>query len=146
MTTEAKNPWERTFWRLLAREAEIGAAAPEVAAAARRLYERLAQQLTPLVGAEGVGAVCARSVHLVQRKFPWVGSVRTSDRLANQKFTAVQQSMEQQEPAVAREAAVAVLATVAELLASFIGEGLTIRLLREAWPDEFAGGTVEEIT
>jgi hypothetical protein len=38
------------------------------------------------------------------------------------------------------------LTTVGELLASFIGEGLTTRLLREAWPDDFAADTVEEIT
>ena len=34
--------------------------------------------------------------------------------------------------------------TVSELLASFIGESLTTRLLREAWPDDFAGDTTEE--
>jgi hypothetical protein len=53
-------------------------------------------------------------------------------------------SLEQQEPAAATEAAVALLATVSELLALFIGESLTTRLLREAWPDDFAGDTTEE--
>jgi len=37
-----------------------------------------------------------------------------------------------------------VLATASELLASFIGVGLTTRLLRKAWPDDFAGDTAEE--
>jgi hypothetical protein len=53
-------------------------------------------------------------------------------------------SLEQQEPAAATEAAVALLATVSELLTLFIGESLTTRLLREAWPDDFAGDTTEE--
>ena len=52
--------------------------------------------------------------------------------------------LEQQEPAAAADAAVAVLAMAGELLASFIGEGLTTRLLREAWPDDFAADDAEE--
>ena len=58
---------------------------------------------------------------------------------ADGPFARVQASLEQQEPAVATQAAVAVLTTAGELLASFIGENLTTRLLHEAWPDEFAG-------
>jgi hypothetical protein len=39
-----------------------------------------------------------------------------------------------------------VLATASELLASFIGESLTTRLLCNAWPDDFAADTTEENT
>jgi hypothetical protein len=53
-------------------------------------------------------------------------------------------SLEQQPPAAATEAAVAVLATACELLASFIGETLTTNLLHEAWPDDFAADITEE--
>jgi hypothetical protein len=53
-------------------------------------------------------------------------------------------SLEQQQPAEATEAAVAVLATASELLALFIGESLTTSLLREAWPDDFSGDITEE--
>jgi hypothetical protein len=49
-----------------------------------------------------------------------------------------------QQAAMASDAAVALLTTVGELLALFIGESLTVRLLREAWPDDFAGDTAEE--
>ena len=38
----------------------------------------------------------------------------------------------------------ALLTTTSDLLVSFIGEGLTTRLLREAWPDDFADDRTEE--
>ena len=137
------NLWERAFRRLLALEAGPTADAPAVAAAAGRLCERFEQQVTPLIGDAGAAAICARSLHLAQRQFPWLGSVGASEQ-SDGPFARVRQSLEQQEPVVATEAAVAVLAAIGELLAAFIGESLTTRLLREAWPDEFSGDTTEE--
>ena len=134
---------ERVFRRMLAREAGTGANAPAIAAAARRLCERFAEQLTPLIGDAGVAAICARSLHLTQRNVPGLAPVRASAR-GDAPFALLQLSLEQQEPAAATEVAVAVLATASELLASFIGESLTTSLLREAWPDDFAGDTTEE--
>ena len=46
--------------------------------------------------------------------------------------------------AVATDAAVAVLATISELRVWLIGESVATRLLREAWPGDFAGDTTEE--
>jgi hypothetical protein len=70
---------------------------------------------------------------------------RASDQ-RDPPFALLQLSLEQQEPAAATETAVAVLAMASELLASFIGESLTARLLSEAWPDDFAADTTEETT
>jgi len=130
------NTWERVFHRLLMREAGADAEGRAIAAAARRLCERFAQQVSPLIGDAGFAAICARSLHLTRRQFPSLAP-HLSDH-GDAPFTRVQVSLEDQEPAVATQAAVAVLTTAGELLASFIGEGLTSRLLREAWPDDFA--------
>jgi hypothetical protein len=137
------NVRQGAFRRMLAREAGTGANAPAIAAAARRLCERFAEQLTPLIGDAGVAAICARSLHLTQRNVPGLAPFRPSAQ-GDAPCALLQLSLEQQEPAAATEAAVALLATVSELLASFIGEGLTTRLLREEWPDDFAGDTTEE--
>ena len=134
---------QRAFRRMLAREAGTGADAPAIAAAARRLWERFAEQLTPLIGNVGVAAICARSLHLTQRNVRELAPVRVSAQ-GDAPFALLQRFLEQREPAAATEAAVAVLAAASELLASFIGESLTTSLLREAWPDEFAGDTTEE--
>jgi hypothetical protein len=137
------NMRQRVFRRMLAREAGTGADAPAIAAAACRLCERFAEQLTPLIGDTGVAAICARSLHLTQRNVQGLAPVRASAQ-GDEPFALLQLSLEQQEPAVATEAAVALLATVSELLALFIGESLTTRLLYEAWPDDFAGDITEE--
>ena len=137
------NMRQRVFRRMLAREAGTGADAPAIAAAARRLCERFAEQLTPLIGDAGVAAICSRSLHLAQRNVPGLAPVRASAQ-GDAPFALLQLSLEQQEPAVATELAVAVLATASELLTSFIGESLTTRQLCEAWPDDFAGDITEE--
>jgi predicted kinase len=134
---------ERVFRRMLAREAGPGADAPAIAAAARRLCEHFAERLTPLIGDAGVAAICARSLHLTERNVRGLASVRASPQ-GDTPFALLQLFLEQQEPAAATEKAVAVLATASELVASFIGERLTTSLLREAWPDDFAGNITEE--
>jgi len=134
---------QRVFRRMLAREAGTGANARAIAGAARGLCERFAEQLTPLIGDAGVAAIWARSLHLTERNVRGLASVRAAAQ-GDAPFAHLQLSLEQQEPAAATEAAVAVLATANELLASFVGEGLTTSLLREAWPEDFAGDTTEE--
>jgi len=135
---------QRVFRRMLAREAGTDANAPAIAAAARRLCEHFAQQFTPLIGDAGVAAIFVRSLHLTQRHVRELAPVRASDK-RDPPFALLQLSLEQQEPAAATETAVAVLAMASELLATFIGESLTTRLLREAWPADFAA-TSEETT
>jgi hypothetical protein len=53
-------------------------------------------------------------------------------------------SLERQDPAVATEAAATVFATFTGLLVTFIGEPLTARLLRKAWPDALSDAIAEE--
>ena len=134
---------QRVFRRMLARDAGVGASAPAIAAAARRLSEHFARLLTPLIGDAGVAAILARALHLAQRHVPGLAQVR-SPQPSDAPFTPEQQFLEQLEPAEALEAAVALLTAISELLVSFIGEGLTTRLLREAWPDDFADDRTEE--
>ena len=133
----------RVFRRILAREAGAAADAPAIAAAARRACERFAEHLSPLIGDAGMAAICDRSLHLTDGNVRGLASVRASAQGSSQ-FALLQRFLEQQESAAATESAVAVLATSSELLASFIGENLTTRLLREAWPDDFAADITEE--
>jgi hypothetical protein len=130
------------FRRILAREAGPGADTSATAAAARRVCERFARQLSPLIGDAGVAAICARSLHLTQRNAPGLAPVPASAH-EDAPLALLQLFLEQQ-PAAATEAAIAVLATASELLALFIGETLTTSLLREGWPDDFAGDITEE--
>jgi hypothetical protein len=135
----------QVFRRILQREAGAARDAPAIAAATRRLCERFAHQLTPLLGDAGVAAICTRTLHLAQRQVPGLASAQVSPQ-DDGPFTRVQHLLENQEPTLAAEAGVAVLTTFGQLLGSFIGESLTTRLLLKAWPDDFAGDTTEETT
>jgi hypothetical protein len=58
-------------------------------------------------------------------------------------FAQVTLWLEQQDPILATDAAAAMFATFAALLAALIGEPLTTRYLRKAWPDGFSDTRAE---
>ena len=129
--------------RALTLEAGSDADAKALAAAALRLYETLAGQLALLIGEAGVRALTARSLHLVQRDFPWLAEAGDPGQ-SERTFAQVGLRLERQEPTLAREAATAVLATLGGLLATLIGDALTMSVLRAAWPSALPNPTQQE--
>jgi hypothetical protein len=119
------------------------AGAKELATAAHRAYDDLARVSAPLIGQAGVDALTGRALHLVQREYPWLVPTGETEP-ADGPLAQVMFCLERQDPAVATEAAGAVFATFTDLLVTFIGEPLTMRLLRQAWPDAFSDASPEE--
>jgi hypothetical protein len=122
----------QTIATVLAHEAGTGEGASTLPEAAVLAYGRLAEQLTPLIGAAGVTALAARSLNLAQRDFPWLAEIRNPEP-STDPFARVVPCLMQQEPEVASAAAIALLATFTELLGTLVGEGLTARLVGTAW-------------
>jgi hypothetical protein len=114
----------------------------ELAASLRRAHTNLSQLLIPLIGRTAAGALTARAVHLVQREHPWLPTQRPDQ--SDDAIEVVAASLAQQDLQAAREAGAAVLATLAGLLVTFIGDSLTMRLLRKSWPDGFRDAASEE--
>jgi hypothetical protein len=129
--------------KVLAQQASPGADAEDLAAAARRAYDDLARVSAPLIGQLGVDALTRRALHLAQREYPSLLPGRDPEQ-AQDPFTQVLGALQRQDPAVATEAAGAVFATLMGLLVTFIGEPLTVNLLRKAWPDAFRTRGTEE--
>jgi len=129
--------------KVLAQHAGSAAGAEAVAAAARRAYDDLARASAPLIGQVGVDALTGRALHLAQRQYPWLVQTLEPGQ-ADGPFVQVILGLKRQDPAVATEAAGAVFATLTGLLVAFIGEPLTVGLLRKAWPDAFSGASTEE--
>lgn len=119
--------------RLLAAEGARGRSSEECAAAAWRIYQKLDARLAPLLGPAGVQALFARSAKLAQADFGSLAEVATSDGM--NKLGASLQALD---PAQATEVAATLFATFLELMTTFIGERLTVLVLRSAWP------TIEE--
>jgi hypothetical protein len=132
--------------KVLAKHAGTAAGSEALAAAARRAYDDLAQASAPLIGQVGVDALTGRALHLAQREYPWLVNTPGTPppEQSEGPFTQVIVCLERQDPAVATEAAGAVFATLAGLLVTFIGEALTARLLRQAWPEAFSDVGTQE--
>ncbi len=136
MTLPGNADLRQVALRVLTRQAG-SADAPAVAAAAGRAYDDLAGVLVPLIGQVGVDALTARALHLAQREYPSGRAGDTEQAVA--PLTQVSDWLErQQDPALATDAAAAMLSTLGGLLVTFIGEPLTMRLVQKAWPAGFA--------
>jgi hypothetical protein len=115
--------------RLLASEGAPWSSSEECAAAAWRVYEKLNARLAPLLGAAGVQELFVRSAKLAQADFASLAEVATAEGL-----TRLGSCLQGLDLAIAAEAAAALFGTFLELISSFIGERLTILVLRSAWP------------
>jgi hypothetical protein len=142
MTTLGSEVLRQLALKVLARRVGKAAGPEALAAAAQRAYDDLARVSAPLIGQVGVDALTGRALHLAQREYPWLVHTREPEQAAG-PFAPVIFSLERQDPAVATEAAGAVLATFTGLFVTFIGEPLTAGLLRKAWPDAFSDASTE---
>jgi hypothetical protein len=128
---------------VLVHHAGPDADAASLAAAARRSFDELTTVLAPLIGQIGIDALAGRAVHLAQREYPWLANTR-DPKNTDGPIAMVITSLQQHDAALAIEAAAAVLATFVRLLVTMIGEPLTARLMRQAWPYGFPDAGTEE--
>ncbi len=132
---DVANPSTRAAIRaLLSKGGEVQSDVTVVGAAAVALCDRLSGQLTPLLGEAGVSALYARSLHLSKSEFPWLALARDAGP-TDPPFTQLRVCLGRQAPEAAIEAASAFIAIFCGLLTSLIGDAMTRRLLRDAWPE-----------
>jgi hypothetical protein len=118
-----------TAKRLLANEGDSASSSEESAAAAWLVYEKLNARLAPLLGSSGLEMLFVRSAKLAQAEFASLAEVGTPDGLS--KLGACLQALD---PGDATEAAAVLFGNFLDLIATFIGERLTVLVLRSAWP------------
>ena len=136
--TALENPALRQLaLKALTQRAGSAKGAGALAAAAQRAYDDLARVSAPVIGQVGVDALTGRTLYLAQRQYPWLVHTPEPDQWTG-PFAQIVFCLERQPPAIATEAAGAVLTTLTGLLVTFIGEPLTAGLLRKAWPDAFS--------
>jgi len=106
----------------------------EVAVTAIDLWEQMAAQIISIIGEGGFDSLYIRSVFLTRSTYPWLAAVLPKSKIG-QRFTDLKISFEGQTPEQASAANSLLLITFTDILASLIGEQLTIRILRSAWGD-----------
>ena len=100
------------------------------------LWEQMAAQIISVVGENGFNSLYARSVFLAQPKFPWLAAASSLSTQTDRRFAELKRSFEGQTPAQVNEANTLLLNTFTDILASIIGEQLTISILRSAWGND----------
>ena len=135
MTSPETSVFQKVIVTTLTRRAGSGADATDVAKAVRSVYDDLARALVPLISQAGVDALVARALHLAAREYP---SDQAGEEQDDEVFGRISLWLERQDRTAAIDAAAAMFGRFATLLAALIGEPLTTRYLRKAWPDGFA--------
>lgn len=103
------------------------------------LWERMASQIISIVGEDGFNSLYARSVYLTQPDFPWLGASLTTSQ-GVPRFAELKKILARHAPEQASKANEVLMHTFTSILASLIGDELTIRILRSAWGDDASNG------
>ena len=119
-----------TISKRLGRGAAEQPNALDIAASTVALWRRIADQLTPVIGARGVEALFSRALHLATPAFPWL---EEPPRPGAAPIETLRAQLEGHEAAVSAEAGCSVLVTFIELLGTLIGPPLSQRLLEPVW-------------
>lgn len=108
---------------------EAGDQEERLAAAADRVWEKLAPHLAAIVSGAGVRALGRRAVFLARDDFVFL------DGGANAGLDELGAALSDADQAEAAKAAEAVYANFLNLLTTFIGEGLALHAIRRVWPE-----------
>ena len=115
--------------RMLAVEAASGSATDVPVHEAVRVCEKLRVSLTRLAGADGFASLLRRALALARAEVPSLQSIEVKpDCSLFEQLAADSRDG-------ATDAGVAIVAHLLELLITFIGAPLTVRLVGEVWPD-----------
>ena len=116
--------------RLLASESEMDAEAN--VASAVRVCEKLGALISKLAGAAGYRSLLARALTLAQAEVPWL---RTVAVLPDGKLAGFEEGDAGAVSDAMGRGGSLLIAQLLGLLYTFIGEPLTMQLLKDAWPD-----------
>ena len=101
--------------------------------AAFDVFEKLRPALATLMGNGGFGALMARALALAGDEVPWLRAVKVKP---DGTLSKLEDLPARPDPDTLLEGRVVLLAQLLGLLVAFIGEDLTLRLVREIWPRE----------
>lgn len=121
--------------RLLAMEAAIESAADAPMHEVVRVSEKLRIALTRFAGADGFEVLLRRALVLARAEVPSLQTVKVA---GEGRLEGLEELLADAGNA---EAATAVIAQLLGLLVTFIGEPLTVRMVREAWPNATLDGS-----
>jgi hypothetical protein len=121
--------------RLLTYEAGAGEGSEPMGSPTLRVYEKLRQSLGGFVGVAGFQSLATRALTLARPEVPSLSAARVGADGSLQGLGNIENQFDI-EIDQAGEGGIILIARLLGLLRIFIGEALTLSLLRNAWPGE----------
>jgi hypothetical protein len=118
--------------QLLAYEAAAEKTSVATESTALRVHEKLRRTLCVLAGVAGYRSLASRALTLAKVKAP---SLRVVQVIADGSLQVHSEAESESDKRLAGEDQIILLAELLGLLHAFIGAELTLRLLREGWPN-----------
>jgi len=97
-----------------------------------QICEKLRVPLATLMGSTGYHALLSRALTVASREHAWLRTLRLQ---AAGTLAVPAEAAAPVTPQALAAANAALITTLLELLVAFIGQPLTLRLVREVWPD-----------
>jgi hypothetical protein len=120
--------------RLIAHEARENKSSGTISTAIFPVPEKLRPLVAALVGNAGFRVLLSRALVLAKPEVPWLRAVHVK---ADGSLAGPAEFEAQVDPGTIVAGRIAVLAQLLAMLREFIGENLTMQLIREAWPALF---------
>ncbi|MBZ5687562.1 MAG: hypothetical protein LAP86_21300 [Acidobacteriia bacterium] len=127
--------------RLLAKEAVTGENSEPTESAAFRVCAKLRGPLITLAGVAGFRSLLSRALTLARAEAPSLGAIQVA---ADGSLRGLDELASQTDKEQARDGGAILIAQLIGLLLTFIGEGLTLRLVQDVWPEATFDGRVSE--
>ena len=121
--------------RLLTYEADAAKASEPMESPTLRVYEKLRQGLGEFVGVAGFQSLASRALTLSTPEAPSLSAARVTADGSLQGLGEIETEIDMDKDR-AGEGGIILIACLLGLLRIFLGEALTLSLLRNAWPGE----------
>jgi hypothetical protein len=128
--------------RLLTYEVVAGRNSETTESAAFRVCAKLRRPLITLAGVAGFRSLLSRALTLARAEAPSLGAVQVAADGSLQGLDELEPQIGQDQ---AREGGAILIAQLIGLLLTFIGEGLTLRMVQDVWPEAASDGRVSEM-
>jgi hypothetical protein len=127
--------------RLLTYEAVAGKNSEPTESATFRVCAKLRRPLITLAGVAGFRSLLSRALTLARAEAPSLSAVQIA---ADGSLVGLDKLEPQIDKDQARETGIILIAQLIGLLLTFIGEGLTLRMVQDVWPEAAFDGHVSE--
>jgi hypothetical protein len=127
--------------RLLTYEAVAGRNSETSESAAFRVCAKLRRPLVTLAGVAGFRSLLSRALTLARAEAPGLGAVQIAADGFLKGLDELEPDIDKQQP---KDEGAILIAQLLGLLLTFIGEGLTLRLVQDVWPEAAFDGHVFE--